>query len=181
MRIIAGEWRGRPLVAPAGATTRPTGDRTREALFSMLFSRLGSLEGLAVADLFAGTGALGLEALSRGAAHCTFVEQDRIAIEALQANIATLKAEDRTEIRQQSATNTAVGGSFDLVLADPPYKTGFGQIALARLADAGAIAPGAWVSIETAAGEPVEVDGFALDAERIHGAARITLLRFEGK
>ena len=75
MRIISGEWRSRPLVAPKGDTTRPTADRTRETLFSMLTSRLGSFEDLRVLDLFAGSGALGLEALSRGAAHCTFVFQ----------------------------------------------------------------------------------------------------------
>src|SRR3954469_11219990 len=92
MRIIAGQWRGRPLAAPPGQATRPTSDRAREALFSMLQSRIGSFEGLRVADLFAGTGALGLEALSRGAAHCVFVERDRAAIEAIRANIATLGA-----------------------------------------------------------------------------------------
>src|SRR3546814_13983274 len=86
MRIIAGQWRGRSIDAPKGDTTRPTADRTREALFSMLTSRLGSFEGLAVADLFAGSGALGLEALSRGAASCIFVEQDRAALDALHAN-----------------------------------------------------------------------------------------------
>ena len=92
MRIIAGNWRGRPLVAPKGDATRPTADRTREALFSMLVSRLGSFEGLAVADLFAGSGALGIEALSRGAASCLFVEQDRAALDALKANLAKLDA-----------------------------------------------------------------------------------------
>ena len=92
MRIIAGEWRGRPLRAPEGDTTRPTADRTRETLFSMLLSRLGSFEGLSVADLFAGSGALGLEALSRGAASCLFVEQDPGAIRAIRANLAALPA-----------------------------------------------------------------------------------------
>ena len=95
MRIIAGAWRGRPLAAPAGAATRPTADRARETLFSMLTSRLGTFEGLTVADLFAGTGALGLEALSRGAAHATFVETDRSALAALKANIAKLGAAER--------------------------------------------------------------------------------------
>ena len=90
MRIISGEWRSRPLVAPKGDTTRPTADRTRETLFSMLTSRLGSFEDLRVLDLFAGSGALGLEALSRGAAHCTFVEQDHLALDALEKNIAKL-------------------------------------------------------------------------------------------
>jgi 16S rRNA (guanine966-N2)-methyltransferase len=90
MRIIAGQWRGRVLVAPKGDATRPTADRTREALFSMLVSRLGSLEGLSVADLFAGSGALGFEALSRGAADCLFVEQDGAALDSLRANASKL-------------------------------------------------------------------------------------------
>jgi 16S rRNA (guanine966-N2)-methyltransferase len=88
MRIIAGQWRGRKLVAPAGDATRPTADRTRETLFSMLVSRIGSFEGLAVADLFAGSGALGLEACRAGQETCLFVEQDAAAIRALRANIA---------------------------------------------------------------------------------------------
>ncbi|MBS0477308.1 MAG: RsmD family RNA methyltransferase, partial [Proteobacteria bacterium] len=98
MRIVAGEWRGRKLQAPAGDATRPTADRTRETLFSMLVSRLGSFEGLAVADLFAGSGALGLEALSRGAASCVFAEQDPAAIRALRANVAALRAADRCDV-----------------------------------------------------------------------------------
>ncbi|MAC11937.1 MAG: 16S rRNA (guanine(966)-N(2))-methyltransferase RsmD, partial [Sphingorhabdus sp.] len=92
MRIISGQYRGRKLAAPKGDATRPTADRTREALFSMLTSRLGSFDDLAVLDLFSGSGALGLEALSRGAASCLFVEQDRAALDALKANIAALGA-----------------------------------------------------------------------------------------
>ena len=102
MRIISGEWRSRPLVAPKGDTTRPTADRTRETLFSMLTSRLGSFEDLRVLDLFAGSGALGLEALSRGAAHCTFVEQDHLALDALEKNIAKLGGKDRCDVRKSS-------------------------------------------------------------------------------
>ncbi|MGZ8335858.1 MAG: RsmD family RNA methyltransferase, partial [Allosphingosinicella sp.] len=90
MRIIAGAWRGRPIDAPPGHATRPTSDRAREGLFSMLQSRLGSFADLRVADLFAGTGALGLEALSRGAAYCTFVEKDRSALDTLKRNITRL-------------------------------------------------------------------------------------------
>ena len=100
MRIIAGQWRGRPLAAPKGDATRPTADRTREALFSMLTSRVGSFEDLAVADLFAGSGALGFEALSRGAASCLFVEQDRAALDALRANAEKLGV--RADIRATS-------------------------------------------------------------------------------
>ena len=92
MRIIAGEWRGRKLTAPKGDATRPTADRTRETVFSMLNSRLGSFEGIAVADLFAGSGALGLEALSRGAAQCLFVENDRAALDAVRAAIKATEA-----------------------------------------------------------------------------------------
>src|SRR5262245_63838092 len=103
MRIIAGEWRGRRLVVPEGQKTRPTSDRAREGLFSMLVSRIGTFEGLRVADLFAGSGALGLEALSRGAKHCLFLDLDRAAIDAIKVNVAALRADGRAEVRQQAA------------------------------------------------------------------------------
>jgi 16S rRNA (guanine966-N2)-methyltransferase len=173
MRIIAGAWRGRPIEAPPGDVTRPTSDRAREALFSMLASRLGTFEGLRVADLFAGTGALGLEALSRGAAHCTFVETDRKAIEALKRNVAKLGAGDRADVRAQSALHPPPG-PFDLILMDPPYESGLGPKALAAFGDA--VAPGAWISIETGPRETIEVEGYAIDAERVHGKAKISLL-----
>ncbi len=171
MRIIAGRWRGRVLVAPPGDATRPTADRTREALFSMLTSRVGSFEDLRVADLFAGTGALGLEALSRGAGHCTFVERDRDALAALKTNIEKLRATG-TDVRAQAAEGFA-GGPYDIVFLDPPYGSSLGQKVLPRLA----LEPGAWASIETAFNEDVEVPGFAVDAVRQHGKAKLTLLR----
>lgn len=176
LRIIAGTWRGRPLVAPAGDTTRPTADRTREALFNMLTSRLGSFDGLAVADLFAGSGALGFEALSRGAASCVFVEQDRAALDALKANAARLGL--RPDIR--AASVFALGPApapLDLILLDPPYGTGAGNVALDRLARLGWIGPATWISLETARDEAVAVKGLALDAERVHGRAKLSLLR----
>ena len=171
MRIIAGRWRGRALIAPPGEATRPTADRTREALFSMLLSRLGSFEDLRVADIFAGTGALGLEALSRGAARCTFVERDREALAALKANIEKLGAEG-ADIRAQAAEGFS-GGPFDLVFMDPPYGSGLGQKVLPRLA----LEAGAWASIETGFGEDVALSGFEIDATRRHGKAKLTLLR----
>ena len=177
MRIVAGAWRGRPLAAPRGDATRPTADRTREALFSMLASRLGSFDGLAAADLFAGSGALGLEALSRGAASCLFVEQDRAALDALRANVAKLGAAG-ADVRAQSVL--ALGPArapLDLILMDPPYGTGAGGVALDRLARLGWTGPGSWISIETARDEEVAVAGFAIDATRVHGKARLTLLR----
>ena len=176
MRIIAGTWRGRPLIAPKGEATRPTADRTREALFSMLASRIGSFEELAVADLFAGSGALGLEALSRGAASCLFVEQDKPALDALKANLAKLGA--RADVRATSVM--ALGPApkpLDLILMDPPYGTGAGAVALDKLGRLGWTGPATWISIETQKDEEVDVAGFTVDASRVHGKARITLLR----
>jgi 16S rRNA (guanine966-N2)-methyltransferase len=176
MRIIAGEWRGRVLAAPKGDATRPTADRTREALFSMLTSRVGDFEGLAVADLFAGSGALGFEALSRGAASCLFVEQDRAALDALRANAEKLGV--RADVR--AASVLALGPAakpMDLILMDPPYGTGAGSVALDKLARLGWTSPATWISIETGKAETVDVAGFAIDAERVHGKAKLTLLR----
>jgi len=179
MRIIAGAWRGRRLAAPPSLATRPTADRVREALFSMLASRLGSFEGLRVADLFAGTGALGLEALSRGAAHCVFVEQDRVALDALKANVAALGA-DASILAQPVATLGPARTPCDLLLLDPPYDSGGGGALLERLARLGWVAPGAWVSVETGQRENVGASGFTLATERIHGKAKLTLLRAGG-
>lgn len=178
LRIIAGEWRGRKLQAPAGDTTRPTADRTRETLFSMLVSRIGDFDGLAVADLFAGSGALGLEALSRGAASCIFVEQDAAALRALRANIAALRAAPQCDVRASSVL--ALGPAkapLDLVLLDPPYGSGAGAVTLDKLQRLGWIGEGTWVSLETAADEEPKVKGLEPVADRKVGKARITLLR----
>ena len=178
MRIIAGAWRGRKLLAPPGDVTRPTADRTRETLFSMLLSRLGSFDGLSVADLFAGSGALGLEALSRGAASCLFVEQDAAALRALRANIAALRVQARCEV--SAASVLALGPAkvpLDLLLLDPPYATGAGVVALDKLARLGWIGPASWISLETAHDEPVATKALAAQAERRVGKAKLTLLR----
>jgi 16S rRNA (guanine966-N2)-methyltransferase len=181
VRIIAGEWRRRLLQAPTGEATRPTADRTRETLFAMLASRLGSFEGLAVADLFAGSGALGLEALSRGAATCLFVEQDAAAIRALRANIAALRAQPRCEVRAASVMQLGPAKApYDLILLDPPYHSGAGAVALDRLARLGWIGAGTWVSLETAHDEKVQVKALAVEAERKVGKALLTLLRTDG-
>jgi len=177
MRIIAGEWRGRPLLAPEGMATRPTADRVRETLFSMLTSRLGTFEGLVVADLFAGSGALGFEALSRGAASATFVESDAAAIKAIRNNGEKLGAGPRVRLLGGSALALPNVGPFDLILADPPYGAGSGTQAVAAVAAAGWLAPGGWISVETARGDRVDPAGFVPEAERDIGRARITLLR----
>lgn len=178
MRIIAGEWRGRKLVAPRGEATRPTSDRARETLFAMLVSRLGDLEGLQVADLFAGSGALGLEALSRGAAQCLFVENDRLAIDAIRANIAALGAVSRARVEQGSATQVRPAPApFDLILADPPYGSGAGAVALDRLLRLGWIGAQTWIALETVTSEDVAVKGLAIEAQRRVGKGKLSLIR----
>ena len=177
MRIVAGTWRGRAVDAPKGDATRPTADRTREALFSMLTSRIGSFEGLNVADLFAGSGALGLEALSRGAASCLFVEQEAAALAVLKSNLAKFGV-PAAQARAQSVT--ALGPApapFDLLLLDPPYGSGAGAVALDRLKRLNWISLASWISVETARTEDVDAPGFEVDVERVHGKAKITLLR----
>ena len=178
MRIIAGEWRGRKLVAPPGELTRPTADRTRETLFNMLVSRVGSFEGLSVADLFAGSGALGLEALSRGAASCLFVEMDGAAIKAIRANIETLDARARSIVQQTSVMTVGPAKMpHDLILLDPPYDTGAGQVALDRLLRLGWIGTASWIALETGAKETIAIKSLEIQAERKVGKAKLTLLR----
>ena len=177
MRIIAGELRGRPLTSPAGLATRPTSDRVREALFSMLASRLGSFEGLRVADLYAGSGALGLEAISRGAAHATFVESDRRAAAAITANAERLGVAERVRILGGSALALPRSDPFDLIFADPPYAPGSGTAVVNSVAGSGWLASGGWMSVETARADRVEPLDYGIELEREIGRARITLLR----
>ena len=177
MRIIAGQWRGRRLRTPPGAATRPTADRVRETLFSMLISRLGAFDDLRVADLFAGSGALGLEALSRGAAFACFVENDANAQSAIRANSADLGASERIQILGGSALSLPGSDPFNLIFADPPYAAGSGTAAVHAVAAAGWLAPGGWMAVETASPDAVESGDWVLDAERRVGRARLTLVR----
>ncbi len=178
MRNIAGEWRRRLLQAPPGDATRPTADRTRETLFAMLTSRLGAFEGLRVADLFAGSGALGLEALSRGAASCLFAEQDPAALRALRSNIANLRAQQVCDVRAGSVLALGPASQpYHLLLLDPPYGSGAGAVALDRLRRLGWIDGATWIALETAHDEKVQVKGLATESERKVGKAKLTLLR----
>jgi 16S rRNA (guanine966-N2)-methyltransferase len=178
MRIIAGTWRGRPLATPEGPATRPTADRAREGLFSMLQSRIGSFEGLRVADLFAGSGALGLEALSRGAAHCLFIDNHREAIASIRRNLETFGAEGRAEVRQHGVEHSPPPSApFDILFLDPPYASGLAEMALARIANPGWSAPGGYLSLETDGRPPPPPNGFTIEAERRFGKAHILLLR----
>ena len=176
MRIISGQWRGRSLTAPKGLQTRPTADRTRETLFSMLVSRLGSFDELRVADLYAGSGALGLEALSRGASNCTFVENDRAAVDAIRANAAKLGATG-IEVMAMSAARLPLAGPFHLILADPPYAEGSGSAVVAAVVAAKWLAPGGWLAVETERGAVVDPGPLMVEVERDTGRARLTLMR----
>ncbi len=120
MRVVSGELGGRRLVTPAGTSTRPTTDRVREAIFNSLGSS-GLLDGAVVADLFAGSGAVGIEALSRGAARCVFVERDRAALRALNDNLDALDLGDRAKVLTSDAMSVAGTLDADIVFADPPY------------------------------------------------------------
>jgi 16S rRNA (guanine966-N2)-methyltransferase len=176
MRIVAGEWRGRTIEAPPGQSTRPTADRVRETLFSMIASRLGSFEELAVADLFAGSGALGFEALSRGAASATFVESDPAATAAIRRNAEKLGATDRVRMLGDSALALPRSEPFDLLFADPPYASGAGSAVVRAVLDAGWLASGGWLSVETSRDDLLDPAGLALQATRDVGRARLWLL-----
>jgi 16S rRNA (guanine966-N2)-methyltransferase len=179
MRIVAGIWRGRTLIAPSGSRTRPTADRARQALFDMLlhapWGGRDAVEGALVLDIFAGTGALGLEALSRGAAHATFIENDRAALSVLRANIAALRADRLCTVRPDDALAVTTGTACNLVFLDPPYGNDLVQRALVHLRDAGRIAAGALIVAESGWDEPPFA--WPLLAERRHGAARISVWR----
>ena len=182
MRIIAGRWRGRKLT-PLGKgdmanRLRPTPDRVRESLFSMLTAR-DLIEDARVLDLFAGTGALGFEALSRGAAHTTFVEKGRVGQNLIRANVALLDAEDDAVLLGADATRLpAAATPCDLVFLDPPYGKGLGAQALASAASQGWLASGAHVLWEESAPQDAP-DGFAMVDQRTYGDTSVTLLRWD--
>jgi 16S rRNA (guanine966-N2)-methyltransferase len=188
MRIVGGQYRGRPLIAPPGEATRPTSDRAREAVFNVLLHAVWSpgVGGARVIDLFAGSGALGLEALSRGAAFCLFVETDAAARGAIRDNAEALGRGElfgRTRIHRRDATDLgqrpgADGPPFDLVFLDPPYGKGLGERALAELVAGGWLADGAVAVFERGADEPEpETPGFERLDNRRYGAARVFYLK----
>ncbi len=186
VRIVGGSHRGRRLVAPPGETVRPTSDRAREALFNILshgnFAASGlPFAGRPVLDAFAGTGAFGLEALSRGASAAVFIEREREALARLRRNVGALGEGDRAHIVPGDATRPP-RAAFACALAflDPPYHSGLAAPALGRLTATGWLTPDALVVIEVAAREELLLpEGFTLMDERIYGAARLVFLRRE--
>ena len=189
MRIIAGRHRGTKLAEPAGADTRPTADRVRESLFNILAGgRFGEVvEDARVIDVFAGTGALGLEALSRGANHASFIERDQPALATLRANISRLKRGPDCQVIAGDALTLATwrGMPAGLLLADAPYGTGAGIEAAARLITINALTEDALVVIETERGESLDEDavdraGLRQLDDRTYGRAQLHFLRREG-
>jgi 16S rRNA (guanine966-N2)-methyltransferase len=180
MRIVGGEFRGRPLATPRSNDIRPTTDRTREAVFNVLAHRFaGRLEGARVLDLFAGTGALGLEAISRGATSCLFIEESAEGRGLIRTNVEALGLQGRTKIFRRDATNLGDAGTiqpFGLVFADPPYGKGFGEKALQAALAGGWLEEKALCVVEEAASAPFSPGtGFETVDERDYGE---TVIRF---
>ena len=179
MRIVAGAWRGRTLVAPPGDATRPTADRVRQALFDRLMHAPWAgrtvIEGARVLDAFAGTGALGLEALSRGAAHAVFIERDRSALATLRANIAACRAEAHCTVLAADALRPPPGVLQGLLFLDPPYGAGLVPQAVAALAAARWAGPGTLAVAELGRNDPPPVPDLLDD--RTQGAARVVAWR----
>jgi 16S rRNA (guanine966-N2)-methyltransferase len=178
LRIVGGAWRGRRLVAPAGFVTRPTADRVRQALFDMLlhapWGGAEALKGVSVLDAFAGTGALGLEALSRGAGAVTFFEPNQSTLRTLCANIARCDCRARCTVHVVDATRPPPGAACELVFLDPPYHQALIPRAMAALTAAGWIAEGAVVVGELSRDEPFPEFSELLD-ERVLGATRLAV------
>ena len=182
MRIVGGEFRGRQLATPRDSRIRPTTDRAREAVFNVLAHSFGDLlKGARVLDLFAGTGALGIEAVSRGAAHCLFIEESADGRGLIRDNVETFGLQGRTKIFRRDATRLGDAGTiqpFDLVFADPPYDRGLGERAIASARDGGWLKPDALCVVEESASARFDAGvGFRLEDERSYGDTVIRFLR----
>jgi 16S rRNA (guanine966-N2)-methyltransferase len=178
VRIVGGQFRGRVLFSPEGKVTRPTADRVREALFNILTGG-DDLDSIAVLDVFAGTGALGFEALSRGAAHVSFIETDVTALQVIGENVRKLGVRDRVALHRLDATKpTKATKPFDLIMFDPPYRTGLAGTALLALDKMGWIGANPTITIEVASAEPFKPPSpaFEITDERKYGAARVVFL-----
>lgn len=188
MRIVSGSLRGRAISTPDGVGTRPTSDRARQAVFNVLEHAAWSapLAGMRVLDLFAGSGALGFEALSRGASFCLFVETDDAARGCIRENADSFGLMGATRVHRRSATDLgsrpgSAGEAFDIVFLDPPYRQGLGELALERLLCGNWLKPHALVVIERGSDEPpVETPGYLRLDTRQYGAAEVMFLKVAG-
>lgn len=179
MRIVGGEFRGRPLETPRSGAIRPTSDRTREAVFNVIAHGHGArLQGARVLDLFAGTGALGLEALSRGASHCLFIEESAEGRGLIRDNVEAFGLQGRTKIFRRDAATLGKAGTiapFGLVFADPPYGKGLAERALTEAISGGWLEPGALVVVEEASASPFAPPaGLRLLERRDYGDTTVT-------
>lgn len=184
MRIVGGTFKGRAIAAPQGRDTRPTSDRARESVFNVLAHADWSpgVEGRRVLDLFAGSGALGLEAMSRGATFALFVETEAAARGAIRDNIEALGLFGSTRIHRRDATDlglkpAGLGEPFDLVFLDPPYGKHLGERALARLGEGGWITSDAIIMLEVGADEAPAIPAFEVLDERAYGAAKVLFVK----
>lgn len=185
MRIVAGSLKGRAILAPEGQNTRPTSDRARQAIFNVLehASWGESLHDMRVMDIYAGSGALGFEALSRGAAFALFVEIDDGARGVIRENMDAYGLFGRGRVHRRSATDLgecpgSVGEAFDLAFLDPPYAKGLGEQTLERLREGQWLKPGAIVVFERGSDEPdIDTPGYERLDARDYGAARVLFLR----
>ena len=181
MRIVAGSHRGRRLETPPDERIRPTSDRIRESLFNILHHKLEGFIGKHVLDGFAGTGALGFEALSRGAASALFIDKDRDALALCRRNAAALGLVERSDFRLADLTRPPQSArTFDLILLDPPYGQGLAGTALDALGAAGWLAPRAIAAVEADRSQPESIpEGFTTIDSRDYGRTRIALVRWE--
>jgi RNA methyltransferase, RsmD family len=182
MRVVGGALKGRRLATPKSDAIRPTTDRARESLFNILeHAYPGSIEGARVLDLFSGTGALGIEAISRGAAYCLFVEQDIAARALIRENVEALGLQGCTRIFRRDATHMGPIGTmqpFRLVFADPPYGKGLGEKAVASLLAGGWLEKGALVVVEETASNPFQLpEGLTLLDRRIYASSSLSICR----
>ncbi len=182
MRIVAGKFRGKALLSPSDESVRPTSDRAREAMFNILASRIGvHLDGMKVLDLFAGTGALGLEALSRGAQSAVFVDTGAESRGLVRDHIQEFGIAGIAKLLRRDATALGPAGTlgpFDLVFLDPPYNKGLGEQALVSLRDGNWLSPDATIVLEEASEAKLELpEGFVLDDRREYGAAALHFIR----
>ena len=182
MRIVGGTFRGRTISAPKGMATRPTTDRTRESLFNVIEHTYGGCEGARVLDLFAGSGAMGLEALSRGASFALFTDDAAAARGAIQQNVETLGLQGATKIFRRDATQLGprpanLGATFTLIFCDPPYGKGLGALAISSAREGGWLADGALVLVEEVAGAFEAPSGFHVEETRGFGDTEVMFLR----
>lgn len=180
IRIVAGKHRSRKLEVPESEAVRPTSDKLRQAIFNILEHRLGTLEDAVVLDACCGTGAMGLEAISRGAAKAFFMDEDSTALNLARKNAGSLGEKERSSFVLSDAMNPPRGDAVDLIFLDPPYNKQIAERALLALSRMGWVKKGTFAAVEVAAAEAfTPSEGWEVLLERKHGAGRLVLLEYK--